>query len=171
MPAVHAGQPELARHGRLCIAMVRVPAGEFLMGSNEAEDERPLHKVLIPADFWVGAFQVTQAEYRAVMGSLPESIFAGHDRRPVDSVSWLDAVIFCNRLSLHDGFEPFYKIQGERVRIEGGTGYRLLTEAEWEYVARGGGSGRYGVDGRRRCCSTGLPGMPKTRRTRRTKSA
>ena len=99
IPAEPAG-PALTRHGRLCIGMVRISSGEFLMGSNEAEDERPLHGVRIPAAFWAGAFPVTQAEYRAVMGKLPESLFAGQDRRPVDSVSWLDAVIFCNLLSV-----------------------------------------------------------------------
>jgi formylglycine-generating enzyme required for sulfatase activity len=144
-PAVQAGRTGLIHHGGLGIAMMRVPAGEFVMGSNDSEDERPLHKVAIPFDLWVGAYQVTQAEYRAVIGSLPETIFAGHDRRPVDSVSWIDAVIFCNLLSARDGYEPYYKIQGERVRIEGGTGYRLLTEAEWEFAARGGGTGRYGA--------------------------
>jgi formylglycine-generating enzyme required for sulfatase activity len=145
VPAVQTGRPGLAHHGRLGIAMVRVPAGEFLMGSRDAEDERPQHNVRIPSDLWVGAYPATQAEYRAVLGSLPESIFAGGDRRPVDSVSWLDAVIFCNLLSVRDGLDPHYKIQGERVRIEGGTGYRLLTESEWEYTARGGGTGRYGM--------------------------
>ena len=145
IPALQPGRAELVPHGRLRIAMVRVPAGVFLMGSNDTEDERPLHAVQIPADLWIGAYQVTQSEYRAVMGNLPESIFTGNDRRPVDSVSWLDAVIFCNLLSARDGFEPYYKIQGERVRIEGGTGYRLLTEAEWEFAARGGGHGRFGA--------------------------
>jgi formylglycine-generating enzyme required for sulfatase activity len=144
IPADPAG-PALTPHGRLRIGMVRIPAGEFLMGSNEAQDERPVHRVLFPAAFWAGAFPVTQAEYRAVMGKLPQSLFAGQDRRPVDSVSWLDAVIFCNQLSARDGDDPYYKIQGERVRVEGGTGYRLLTEAEWEYAARGGGTGRYGA--------------------------
>jgi formylglycine-generating enzyme required for sulfatase activity len=144
VPALPAG-PQLVRHGRLCIPMVRLKAGEFMMGSDETEDERPRHRVRIPADLWVGAFPVTQAEYRAVMGRLPESLFAGADRCPVDSVSWLDAVIFCNQLSVRDGYEPFYRIQGERVRALGGTGYRLLTEAEWEFAARGGGTGRYGV--------------------------
>ncbi len=144
IPAVPVG-PALTPHGRLRISMVRIPAGEFLMGSNEAEDERPVHTVRISSDFWAGAFPVTQAEYRAVMGKLPESLFAGQDRRPVDSVSWLDAVIFCNQLSARDGEDPYYKIQGERVRVEGGTGYRLLTEAEWEYAARGRSTGRYGA--------------------------
>ena len=115
------------------------------MGSNDAQDERPVHRVRIPSDLWIATCQVTQAQFRAVMGSLPESIFSGHDKRPVDSVSWLDAVIFCNLLSVRDGFQPYYRIQGERVRNEGGTGYRLLTEAEWENAARGGATGRYGA--------------------------
>ena len=81
IPAVPAGR-ESVPHGRLCIPMVRVPAGEFLMGSNEVEDERPVHRVRIPEDIWVGTFPVTQAEYRAVLGSLPESLFTGHDSPP-----------------------------------------------------------------------------------------
>jgi formylglycine-generating enzyme required for sulfatase activity len=142
---VQAARPKMVHHGPLGIGMVRVPAGEFVMGSRDAEDERPQHRVRIPFDLWVGRYQVTQAEYRALIGRLPETIFAGHDRRPVDSVSWIEAVIFCNVLSAREGDEPYYKIQGERVRIEGGTGYRLLTEAEWEYAARGGGTSRYGA--------------------------
>ena len=109
--------PAIVPHGRLRIGMVHIPAGEFLMGSNEADDERPVHTVRIPSDFWVGAFPVTQAEYRAVMGKLPESMFSCHDRRPVDSVSWLDAVIFCNQLSARDDHDPYYKIQGRAAYV------------------------------------------------------
>ncbi len=137
--------PQVIRDGRLGITMARIADAEFVMGSNEAEDERPPRRVRIAAPFFAGVHPVTQAEYRAVVGTLPGSLFAGEDRRPVDSVSWLDAVIFCNLLSAHDELEPYYRIQGERVRIEGGSGFRLLTEAEWEFAARGGGLGRFGV--------------------------
>ena len=145
VPAVPAGL-ESVRHGRLCIAMVRVPAGEFLMGSNEAEDERPVHRVRIPADFWVGSFPVTQAEYRAVIGQSARE----HLRRPGPPPGGFGVMARCRDLLQSvehraTAMTPYYKIQGERVRIEGGTGYRLLTEAEWEYAARGGGTGRYGV--------------------------
>jgi formylglycine-generating enzyme required for sulfatase activity len=147
LPALRAVAPpvlEPTSQGRLGIKMMLVPAGEFVMGSNDAEDERPPHAVQIPAEYWVGAYPVTQAEYRAIVGRLRESLFSGNDRRPVDSVSWLDAVIFCNLLSVHDEIAPYYRIQGERVRALGGPGYRLLTEAEWEYAARAGGRARFG---------------------------
>ena len=94
-----ASGPRVIRDGRLGITMARIPAAEFVMGSHEAEDERPPRRVHIPAPFFVGVHPVTQAEYRAVVGTLPGSLFVGEDRRPVDSVSWLDAVIFCNLLS------------------------------------------------------------------------
>ena len=116
------------------------------MGSNEAEDERPPHTVHIAAEYWVGAYPVTQAEYRTIVGRLPESLFSGNERRPVDSVSWLDAVIFCNLLSVRDG--SCAVLQRSRASECGsleGTGYRLLTEAEWEYAARAGGTSRYGL--------------------------
>jgi formylglycine-generating enzyme required for sulfatase activity len=142
---VESTGPRVLRHGRLGISMARIPAAEFVMGSQEAEDERPQRRVRIPTPFFAQVHPVTQAEYRAVVGALPGSLFVGEDRRPVDSVSWLDAIIFCNLLSARDDFDPYYRIQGERVRLLGGSGYRLLTEAEWEYAARGGGAGRYGV--------------------------
>jgi serine/threonine protein kinase len=137
--------PRVIRHGRLGITMAWIPAADFVMGSHDAEDERPPRRVRIPTPFFAQVHPVTQAEYRAVVGTLPGSLFVGEDRRPVDSVSWLDAIIFCNLLSARDEFDPYYRIQGERVRALGGSGYRLLTEAEWEYAARGGGPGRFGA--------------------------
>jgi serine/threonine protein kinase len=135
----------LSHHGRIGITMARIPATEFVMGSQEWQDEQPPRRVKIPAPFFVQVHPVTQAQYRAIVGTLPASVFTGEDRRPVDSVSWLDAVIFCNLLSVYDELKPYYRIQGERVSTLGGAGYRLLTEAEWEYTSRGGGRGRYGV--------------------------
>jgi len=117
----------------LAIAMVLIPAGNFLMGSPEDEPERldregPQHRVEVPT-FCMGKYPVTQAEWRWVAGNLPQvnrelqpnpSHFEG-DRHPVEKVSWYDAVEFCDRLSLHTG-RP----------------YRLPSEAEWEYACRAG---------------------------------
>jgi formylglycine-generating enzyme required for sulfatase activity len=102
--------------------LVLIPAGEFTMGSStdEAErrdDEGPQHRVRITRPFYLGAYEVTQAQYEKVMGKNP-SAFKG-PTRPVESVRWNDAVEFCRRLS----------------REEGRT-YRLPTEAEWEYACR-----------------------------------
>jgi formylglycine-generating enzyme required for sulfatase activity len=101
--------------------MVQIPAGEFVMGSPAEEtgrddDEGPQRTVTVPR-FFIGRFQVTQAQYEAVMGQNP-SRFKGADR-PVEQVSWDDAVAFCEKLS----------------GLVGRT-YRLPSEAEWEYACR-----------------------------------
>lgn len=102
------------------LEMVYIPKGEFLMGSegNEA-GERPVHRVVISQPFCVGAFEVTQKQYREVMGENPAKNKLQGDDLPVSSVNWYQAQDFINKLN-------------ER---EDGPDYRLLTEAEWEYIA------------------------------------
>jgi len=110
-----------------CPEMVVIPAGSFRMGDLSGsgdDDEKPVHRVTIPRPFAVGKYEVTQAEWRAVMGSNP-SKFKG-DRNPVERVSW-------------DDTQDFVRLLGAKT----GKQYRLLTEAEWEYVARAGTATKY----------------------------
>ena len=111
-----------------------------MMGSPDSDpyrmsDEMPQHRVQISKAFSLGIHEVTQDQYRAVMGDNP-SRFKGSDDLPVENVSWLDAVLFCNKLSEQEKRTPFYRINGTEVTIAGGNGYRLSTEAEWEYACR-----------------------------------
>jgi formylglycine-generating enzyme required for sulfatase activity len=113
------------------IEMVYVTGGSFLMGSPENEpgrykDEGPQHRVTVQ-DFYIGKYEVTQAQWRAVMGTNPSS-FKG-DNLPVENVSWNDAKEFCRKLSQMTGKE-----------------YRLPTEAEWEYACRAKTTGAYAGD-------------------------
>jgi formylglycine-generating enzyme required for sulfatase activity len=125
--------------------LVLIPAGEFLMGSPDSDqyardDEKPQHQVQITRPFYLGVTQVTQGQYRGVTGENP-SLFKGSDDLPVEKVSWNDAIAFCNKLSELEGLKPYYQ-SGAGVP-SGGDGYRLPTEAEWEYACRAGTTTRY----------------------------
>jgi formylglycine-generating enzyme required for sulfatase activity len=105
------------------LEMIAIPGGTFWMGSpeNEAErddDESPQHQVTVPS-FFMGKYPLTQAQYQAIIGNNP-SYFKGNNR-PVETVSWDDAVLFCQKLSQRTG-----------------KSYRLPSEAEWEYACRAG---------------------------------
>ena len=146
--------------------MVWVPGGSFQMGKElgtaGSSDETPVHKVTLTG-FYMGKYEVTQDQYRAVIGSNPSSFSSNpasgevQGNRPVEYVSWYDAIVFCNMLSLLEGLSPAYRISESTnpadwgavppgnnatwdaaVIVSGSTGYRLPTEAQWEYAAKGG---------------------------------
>lgn len=119
---------------------IHVKGGSFLMGSPESEnwrsDDELQHKVIL-SDFYISRYEVTQKEYKSLTGENPSS-FQG-DNRPVENVSWLDAVKFCNLKSEHENLTPVYEINGDRVTWNlSANGYRLPTEAEWEFSCRAG---------------------------------
>jgi len=140
---VNAKSPMYATEKPLVsIQVVAIPGGSFLMGSPSTEmgrwdREGPQHKVFVSA-FYIGATEVTQDQFQAVMGYNP-SYFKGNGKRPVEQVSWFDAVDFCNKLSIQKKLETAYDIQGDHVVLKPKSkGYRLPTEAEWEYACRAG---------------------------------
>jgi formylglycine-generating enzyme required for sulfatase activity len=149
-PAPTIVVPQLAPSftNSLGMEFVLVPAGKFVMGSTEADErrwnkflskyrqkakamrrERPAHEVTIAMPFYIGKYQVTQAEWKKVMGSNP-SHFKRDERLPVDMVSWDDCQKFIQKLNEH----------------KDGWVYRLPSEAEWEYACRAGTTGDYAGD-------------------------
>jgi formylglycine-generating enzyme required for sulfatase activity len=130
---------------------VRIEPGQFLMGSPPYEKGRnrheDRHQVTLTRPFMLGTTEVTQAQWREVMGTAP-SQFGGEDH-PVEQVDWYDAVRYCNALSRRAGLAPAYRIEGETVVWDRqADGYRLPTEAEWEYACRAGTITRYAAGDR-----------------------
>ncbi len=156
--AAAAERPAETRPYKPTPGFVRIPGGTFRMGSPAVEanrkDDEVQHDVTLRA-FSMGPREVTQAEWKAVMGTNP-SFFKGDDL-PVENVSWYDVLVYCNRRSLAEGIAPAYRVGGSADPDDWGLvpsepdgrwdevacdfssdGYRLPTEAEWEYACRSG---------------------------------
>ena len=115
-----------------------IPSGRFRMGSDENDSEKPVHEVAISA-FQCLRTPVTRQLYLQIMGQDPGWPLGEADLRPVNRVSWFDAVKFCNRWSEVLALSPCYLCDGNNVRWDyQADGIRLLTEAEWEYACRAG---------------------------------
>ena len=151
---------------------VLVEAGSFMMGShNGAKDETPVHKVTISRSFYMSKYEVTVGEFRrfaedtgyrttaeqqgwawvyidgewvqASGASWRNPQFSQDDGKSMVCVSWYDAVKYCNWLSMKTGLTVVYSGSGENIHCDfGADGFRLPTEAEWEYASRGGGKSR-----------------------------
>ncbi|MDR0524794.1 MAG: formylglycine-generating enzyme family protein [Spirochaetaceae bacterium] len=123
---------------------ILIEGGTFLMGSTRKEaykrsNEMPQHQVNLD-DFYMAKYPVTQYEFQSVLGTNP-SHFKGKDL-PVEHINWYTGILYCNRRSLKEGLTPAYPDEQEPASFDpAANGYRLPTEAEWEYAAKGGNKG------------------------------
>lgn len=121
------------------VATALIPKGSFLMGPfTDDFGEQPEHQVNITYNFYMSKTEITQETYKIVMSQANPSKLK-NDKNPVEQVTWLQACDFCNRLSKMEGYTNCYTINGNTVTCNfNATGYRLPTEAEWEYACRAG---------------------------------
>lgn len=127
--------------------MIEVEGGEFTMGcgTNDSpcdKDERPSHQVKLKS-FMIGKYEVSTYEWKqfaaAQKTKLPESTWEAKDNLPITNITWEDAIQFCNWLSSKENLTPAYIKKGNQYECNfDANGYRLPTEAEWEFAARGG---------------------------------
>jgi formylglycine-generating enzyme required for sulfatase activity len=150
-----------------------IPPGEFLMGSTSEEieaaileadgdeyrklcirSEAPQHRVILTRPFYLGVHEVTQTQYEQVLGLNPSRFAASGEGKaavvgvdtanhPVEQVNWIDAAAFCSKLSANERLSPVYSISADIVTNLEGIGYRLPTEAQWEFACRGGTTTRF----------------------------
>jgi acetoin utilization deacetylase AcuC-like enzyme/formylglycine-generating enzyme required for sulfatase activity len=117
------------------IEMVKIPGGWFDMGSHEGSpDESPVHKVWVDS-FWMDKYEVVQKQFRKFQISDPSHF--KDPNNPLEQMNWTDAAFFCNERSFAEGLEPCYDEQTWECNFQA-DGYRLPTEAEWEYACRAG---------------------------------
>jgi formylglycine-generating enzyme required for sulfatase activity len=129
------------------IKMVLIPGGTFMMGSDKGrDDEKPVHKVKL-SPFYMDIYEVTQKSFLDLTGNAPSRF---RDKRgPVERVRWTDAVLYCNARSKAEGLEPCYDPNTWKCDFTK-NGYRLPTEAEWEYACRAGSTGELFFPGDRK---------------------
>ncbi|MBI9016557.1 MAG: SUMF1/EgtB/PvdO family nonheme iron enzyme [Phycisphaerae bacterium] len=124
-PVQQSIRPGTIKTNSIGMKLIWISPGSFLMGSDAGKnDQKPAHKVEITKGFWMGQFEVTQDQYQQITGKVP-SYFIGINK-PVEQVTYQDAVEFCQKLSIKEGLK-----------------YQLPTEAQWEYACRAGNEGMY----------------------------
>jgi len=122
------------------IEMAVIPAGWFEMGSEKgAPDESPVHKVWI-SSFWMDRYEVVQEEFKKFQ--MPDPSHFKNPKNPLEQINWTDAAMYCNERSRVEGIEPCYDQKTWDCNFAA-SGYRLPTEAEWEYACRAGTNSQY----------------------------